>query len=210
MTGNFGNGRRGRRSIRLKGFDYSGAGHYFVTLCTWNRECFFGCIRGGEMELNEAGRVVEKCWLEIPHHFPHSVVNAFVVMPNHMHGIIAISDLVGAKNFSPLPNILPGVSDHPNLVPEFRSPSRTIGSIIRGVKTGVSKWFRDHTDVFTVWQRNYFDHVIRNADELERIREYIRTNPHRWIDDPENPINAKCPGSRRVDWRRSADSACQP
>ena len=88
-----------RRSIRLKGYDYAQAGAYFVTICTQHRACLFGEVVNGQMQLNDAGRFVEQCWLDIPHHFPHVELEAFVVMPNHVHGIIVITDPVGAKNF---------------------------------------------------------------------------------------------------------------
>ena len=95
---------KGRRSLRLKGYDYSQPGVYFITLCTYNRECLFGKVVGGEMQLSDAGSVVERCWLDIPAHFPRAVLDLYVVMPNHVHGIIVIraDDIVGATNFSPL------------------------------------------------------------------------------------------------------------
>jgi len=92
-----------RRSIRLQGYDYSSPGAYFVTMCTHNRECLFGEIANGKMRLNELGKIASQCWLAIPDHFPHARLGAFVIMPNHVHGIIWIVDnIVGAKNFSPL------------------------------------------------------------------------------------------------------------
>jgi len=115
-----------RRSIRLKGYTYSQAGAYFVSICTQNRECLFG--------------------------------------------------VVGAKNFSPL---------QPGQRP--RGTSKTIGSVIRGFKIGVTKWMRTQTNVYDVWQRNYYEHIIRNENELDRIREYIVNNPLKWEFDRENP-----------------------
>ena len=94
--------RHHRHSLRLKDFDYSQTGAYFLTLCTQKRACLFGDVVDGEMRLNDAGRVVEQCWLEIPNHFPRLDLDAFVVMPNHVHGILVITDgPVGAKDFSP-------------------------------------------------------------------------------------------------------------
>lgn len=171
-----------RRSIRLKGYDYTQAGAYFVTICTQHRTCLFGEMVNEQMQLNDAGRFVEQCWLDIPHHFPHVELEAFVVMPNHVHGIIVITDPVGAKNFSPLPN--DGTST-PTL---FLSTSRTIGSIVRGFKIGVTKWFRMNMDISTVWQRNYYEHIIRNESTLHRIRDYIVNNPLQWAVDRENPL----------------------
>jgi putative transposase len=170
-----------RRSIRMKGYDYSWPGAYFITICTHDRECLFGDVKEGKMCLNEAGDMVERCWLEIPIHFPHVELDTFQVMPNHIHGIIAIARSVGAKNFSPLP-ILKDSKDTP-----FQSPSRTIGSIVRGFKIGVTGWFRKNSDIFVIWQRNYHEHIIRNEKSLEHIREYIINNSMHWECDRENP-----------------------
>lgn len=169
-----------RKSIRLKGYDYSQEGLYFITLCTQNRECLFGNITNGNMILNDAGMMVEKCWHEIPHHFPNTNLHEMVVMPNHFHGIIEITAVVRAKNFSPLPQSLPP-----------RSPSKTIGSIVRGFKIGVTKWFRENKqNQFPigkpVWQRNYWDRIIRNNDEYQRIMQYIINNPQQWENDRLN------------------------
>ena len=171
-----------RRSIRLQGYDYSRAGAYFLTVCATNRVCLFGDIANGQMRLNDAGRMAMECWNEIPCHFPDVTLDAFVVMPNHVHGVLMITDTVGAKhtvgakNVSPLQ---PGQRPH--------GTSKTIGSIIRGFKIGVTKWMRTHANVHDVWQRNYYEHVIRNNDELNRVREYIVNNPAQWSLDRENP-----------------------
>ena len=183
--------RQSRRSLRLPGFDYGQAGAYFVTICTHNRVPMFGSIVGAEMRLNEAGRVVRECWTAIPEHYPRARTDAFVVMPNHVHGIVLLLDnvsgiratqgkRVGANDYSPL---------HRNESP-FHSPSRTLGAIVRGFKIGVTKWFRNNTDVHTVWQRNYYEHVIRSEAALNDIREYIINNPAKWADDPDNPKHA--------------------
>jgi len=165
-----------RRSIRLKGYDYSQSGAYFVTLCTQHRECLFGEIVNGEMHLNECGKIAEHSWLEIPQHYPHASLDEFVIMPNHVHGIIVLNgNNVGAKNFSPLQQTQ---SKH-----YLRGTSKTIGSIVRGFKIGVTKWFRQHTDIYTVWQRNYYERIIRNETEWQRIRKYIVNNPIQWEND---------------------------
>jgi REP element-mobilizing transposase RayT len=182
-----------RRSIRLKGYDYSQPGGYYVTIVTQNRECLFGDIVDGKMILNDGGRFTQKCWLDISNHFPHVYLDEFIIMPNHVHGIIIIDDeYVGAKNFSPLP---------------FRSPSKTVGSIIRGFKIGVTKWFRNNTDVYTVWQRNYWEHVIRDENELNRIREYIMNNPLQWELDEENP--KKIVDKKRFDKIKFEEHQCR-
>ena len=167
-----------RRSIRLKGWDYSQAGAYFITICTQNRECLFGEIVDGEMRLNEAGNIARQCWDDIPIHFPHVDPDVFVIMPNHIHGIILIIDTppAGAKNFSPLPKTT-----------RQCGTSKTIGSIVRGFKIGVTKWMRNSTPVDDVWQRNYWEHIVRNESEMDRIREYIQNNPAQWELDKLHP-----------------------
>jgi putative transposase len=185
-----------RRSIRLKGWDYSSPGLYFVTVCTYNRECLFGEIVNGEMLLNGASENVERCWQDIPEHFPHVELDKFVVMPNHVHGIIVITRSVGAYNYTPRildQPIKEGAKDFAPLQNDrpdgsvLRSPSKTVGSIVRGFKIGVNKWFRSNTGMDKVWQRNYYEQIIRSEKELEQTRQYICENPAKWVDDDENP-----------------------
>ena len=152
-----------RKSIRLKGYDYSQNGTYFVTLCTQNREYLFGKIEKDEMVLNEAGKGAQLCWYEIPKHYPYVVLDTFIVMPNHIHGIIMIDNPVGANNHSPLQS----------------GTSKTIGAIVRGYKIGVTKLLAN----YSVWQRNYYEHIIRNENSLNIVREYIITNPQNWEKD---------------------------
>jgi len=160
-----------RQSRRLNGHDYASAGLYFITLNTENRNKLFGEIKNGLMQLNNAGLVAQKCWLEIPEHFPHVTLLDFVIMPNHIHGIIEIIyNPVGEKNFSPQLERQSGRT----------SPTKTIGSIVRGFKIGVTKWIRQHTTIHEVWQRNYYDHIITNTDSYYRICQYIRDNPKNW------------------------------
>ena len=156
--------RTGRRSIRLKGHDYAGDGLYFVTLCA-HREA--GDIFSGE----EARAIVEACWRKIPEHFPHVEAKDFVVMPDHVHGIVRMagaSQTIGAKNVSP-------VHSQP------RGTSRTLGSVVRGFKVGVSKWFRQHRAVQHVWQRNYYEMIVRSVESERKIAEYIRMNPWKCV-----------------------------
>ena len=177
----------GRRSLRLPAHDYRQPGVYFITVCAHGRQPLFGSIQCDKMHLNEAGRIAANCWAAIPNHYPHVQIDTFIVMPNHIHGIIIITNdhrPVGANNHSPLRhNETPIHNDRS----PFQSPSRTIGAIIRGFKIGVTKWFRANTNVHTVWQRNYYEHVIRNEAALQEIRQYIINNPAKWNEDPENP-----------------------
>jgi len=182
-----------RRSIRLKGYDYSQNGFYFLTICCHNRRTLFGEVIQGKMILNDAGRIAESCWQEIPKHFPFVVLHAFVIMPNHVHGIVEIKHevgsvgsvgsvesvgsvgAIGAKNVSPQP-------PQPPPSPP-RSPSGTIGSIVRGFKIGVTKWMRSHTDVHDVWQRNYYENIVRDERAYQNISNYIHQNPAKWDAD---------------------------
>ncbi len=185
-----------RKSIRLKGYDYSQAGLYFITICVQDRKSLFGKIAGGdnvgvenlqplhhhqpEMVLNDAGNIADKCWLEIPKHFPNAVLHEYIVMPNHVHGIVELiqtgspnGSLVGVQNFEPLPTR----NEFRKIIPH------SIGSIIRGYKIGVTKWFRNNTDIENVWQRNYYEHIIRDEKSYQRISEYIINNPKNWRED---------------------------
>lgn len=168
-----------RRSIRLKGYDYSQAGAYFVTLCTHNRECLFGKIVDGEMRLNELGHIVCEEWLRSAEIRPEIMLDAFVVMPNHLHGIVIFTP-VGAHGRAPLPS--------PSPQPPHRKP-RSLGSFIAGFKSVVTKRINQtrQTPGIPVWQRNYYEHIIRNQESLARIRRYIADNPAKWDVDPENP-----------------------
>lgn len=187
---------RHRRSIRLKGYNYSREGVYFVNLCCRQRACLFGEIVAGEMHLNALGAAVAACWWVIPDHFPHAALDAFVVMPNHLHGIIVLTgngvaaidggdgngaNVDEANVYSPLHKPLP-----------LRSPSLTIGSIVRGFKIGVGKWLRAQGSDTQIWQRNYYEQIVRDDTGLQRVRQYIADNPARWDDDAEHPANLDC------------------
>ncbi len=165
---------RNRRSVRLRGYDYSQAGAYFITICAQNRHCLFGRITEGAMVLNDAGGAVADCWFQIPDHFPNVELDEWVVMPNHIHGIV----IVGANNYSPVQlNHDSPLQKHPT------GTARTIGSMVRGFKIGVTKWYRQRSVSSKIWQRNYWDHIIRNESELNRIRQYILDNPMQWEQD---------------------------
>ena len=169
-----------RKSIRLKDYDYSQAGGYFVTICTRNRECVFGKIEGSEMRLNSAGNAVRKCWDDLQNNFLDVKCDTFVVMPNHIHGIILIlsDDHVGAIHESPLRTDKMMIRRRmvlPKIIGRFKMNSAKQINDLRG------------TPGISVWQRNYYEHVIRDENSLNRIREYIATNPLRWQMDKENP-----------------------
>ncbi len=182
-----------RKSIRLKGYDYSQAGLYFITICCQNRACLFGKIDDGEMVLNDAGKQAQQCWLEIPKHFPNTTLHEYITMPNHIHGII---EIVGANNHSPnnhSPNgdSSNGIRTRANDYSPLRGTTRTIGSVVRGYKIGVTKWFRENNQNqfpirTSVWQRNYWEHIVRNENEYQHITQYIIDNPKKWDMDKLN------------------------
>ncbi|MDD3887714.1 MAG: hypothetical protein PHN19_02965 [Patescibacteria group bacterium] len=169
--------KRRRKLIRLKGFDYSSDNCYFITICTRNKECLFGNIVNQKMVLNDAGIIAKKYWLDIPFHYPDVILDKYVVMPNHVHGILVIDKKiigpVGVQNSEPLHR-------YQKIIP------RSIGAIVRGYKLGVTKWFRQNTDCHVVWQRLYYDHIIRNERSLNIIRNYIKNNPKNWLSDRNN------------------------
>lgn len=176
-----------RKSIRLPGYDYSREGLYFITICTHERGCLFGEIVDGQMQLNDSGNVAHKYWLAIPDHYQNTVLHEFVIMPNHVHGIIEIKEgiSVGAQYFVPDGDNT-GVQNIEPLQPHNKFQKLipgSIGAIIRGYKIGVTKWFRENDPQHTVWQRNYFEHIIRNEKSHHTIADYIINNPAKWADD---------------------------
>jgi len=175
-----------RRSIRLKDYDYSQAGAYFITICAHNRQKLFGEIENGEMRLNEFGEIVQEEWLKTPAMRPNIEIDEFVIMPNHFHGILIINThdvtTVGARCIVPLQ----GNSPHVPSVERFGKPtSNSVPTIIRGIKSAITKRVNviRNSPGFPVLQRNYYEHVIRDDDDLKRIREYIINNPANWETD---------------------------
>ncbi|MBI3591187.1 MAG: transposase [Candidatus Melainabacteria bacterium] len=164
-----------RRSIRLKEYDYSQDGYYFVTICTKNRECFFGDVIDGKMELSPMGGIANECWNDIPKHFSNVLLDVFAIMPNHLHGIIVI-DNVGTYH---------GMS-----LRQFAKPiSKSLSMIINQFKSSVKRQCNKNGFEYFGWQRNYYENVIRNEIALDNIREYIINNLIQWKFDRNNPKN---------------------
>lgn len=164
-----------RRSIRLKEYDYSTPNAYFVTICAFQKQYLFGEIENGEMKLNNDSRIVQEQWNELPQKFPGIKLDEFVIMPNHVHGIVWITD----KNDS-----IPVGAIH-----ELPLRRRMIIPMVIGYfKMNTAKSINTLRQLpgIAVWQRNYYEHVIRNEHDLIRIREYIQNNPLKWTIDPEN------------------------
>ena len=175
---------RHRRSIRLSEFDYRQPGAYFITICARDRNAFFGAVVDGEMRRNAPGEVAARCWAEIPDHFPNVALDEWVVMPNHLHGIVLMPGTATAA--VPLPDALP-LRHAPE---RFATPvAGSVPTILRSFKSAVTREINQclGTPGAAVWQRGYFEHVVRDEASLARIRNYIASNPQRWDSDPENP-----------------------
>ncbi len=170
-----------RRTIRLNGYDYSQPGEYFLTVCSHDRSNLFGSIRGGIMQLSWIGEIVHDEWLRTKH-LRHNVdLDAFVVMPNHFHAILIIRDEGSEPDRRGEWRFAPTIST------PFRSPAKTVGSIVRGFKGATTKRINRIRQFpgEPVWQRNYYEHIIRDEFDLWRIREYIIGNPLSWDSDHE-------------------------
>jgi putative transposase len=162
-----------RRSTRLPGYDYSQAGAYFITVCTQNRAMLFGEVIDCDVRLTEMGTIVQQIWSDLPTHYDGIDLDAFIVMPNHVHGIIVLSDQSDRRH--------------------------AISEIVRGFKTFSARRANERLGRRgALWQRGYYEHVIRNEKALDRIRVYIANNPPQWADDPENVSRAVRAAGGRV------------
>lgn len=172
-----------RRSIRVPGYDYS-EGMFFVTICTHDRECLFGEITDGIMTLNQAGSIVQAYWQSIPARFPHVALDAFVIMPNHVHGIWWLRE-----RGEPLATRSGSLDQErrANASPLQGAQAGSVGAIIQGFKSSTTIRINrvNLTPGRTIWQRNYYEHIIRSEKSLDAIRQYIEANPSGWLNDPE-------------------------
>jgi len=224
-----------RKNIRLQGYDYSTEGGYFITIVTKDRQPLFGNIVDGEMVLNEYGRIVESTWNDLINHNPNIGLDEFVVMPNHVHGIVVIFDSVGAgsrdlcaperslREEKPAPLNQAGCEPAPtrdiNRVADEPTPTRNVNRVVdesaptEDLSCPVAETFPAPTQIvplseivrqfktfsarrintlrktsgLPVWQRNYYDHIIRSDNEHEEIAAYIANNPATWLTDTERP-----------------------
>lgn len=169
-----------RRSLRLHYMDYSQRGAYFVTICAFLKHCLFGRVESGRVHLSPIGEIVRACWVDIPNHFPGVKADTFVVMPNHVHGILAIEEwarrpvpLRNEERFEAFRKAVPG----------------SVPTIVRNYKAAVTKLVRDTPGnrALQVWQSNYFERVLRNGEELADASRYIQENVAMWRLDKDNP-----------------------
>lgn len=148
-------------SSRLKNWDYSTSWWYYVTICTKDMKCCFGTIKSGKMKLNDLGKIVELFWNNIPKHYPNIELDYYVIMPNHFHGIIINNVETGHA-----PSLLKKVP--------------TLGNVVGSFKSAVSRWANKNDHNNFKWQQRFYDHIIRNENDLQRIRTYIKNNPLKW------------------------------
>jgi len=187
FDGDFFKGKYRIRSTRLQGWDYSENGYYFVTICVKHRACTFGEIKNGKILLSDLGVAARNCWCAIPDHFPFVRLDEYIIMPDHVHGIIVIDKPAACKGADG--DSIVETHDYASLraslrqnnntgrknQQQFGPQSRNLGSMIRGFKIGVKKWARSHAVSFE-WQPRFYDRIIRDEIELRNVRNYIRTN----------------------------------
>jgi putative transposase len=195
-----------RRSIRLRGYDYAQDGAYFVTICTHNREALFGDVIDHQMNLNQLGEIVWQQWQALPVHYPHIELDAFVVMPNHVHGIMVLmgNDVGAGVGAQERPSVItcgvgaglrpaPTDTEIPSKIETNASlrqpiPKRhTLSEVVCAFKSFSARQInlQRQTVGGRCWQRNYFEHIIRNEQSLNAIRQYIELNPSNWLHDPD-------------------------
>lgn len=178
-------GRPQRRSSRLPHYDYSHPGAYFITVRTYKKQLLFGDIVDGKMRLSSFGNIVSHCWQAIPMHFLNANLDRFVIMPNHLHGIIILQDnLRGAACCAPTKKTNVEGNRQIN-----KPACGSLSAIVRSFKSAVTKRINEvrKTPGAPVWQRSFWDHIIRNEQDLNRIRQYILNNPLKWHLDRHNP-----------------------
>jgi len=199
-----------RRSVRLKGYDYESPGWYYVTICTHDRNFLFGEIVESQMRPSSTGEIAQKCWNEIPRHCPRATLDVSIVMPNHLHGIIVIGGDTPSEGTGTLRRASTKSASSPGRDTPWRVPTTvrreafgkpvpgSLATLLRLFKQAVTVQVRAHVGPpdgvgarhgvpLQVWQDNFYEHIIRNEKELNRIREYICNNPLRWPYDSENP-----------------------
>jgi putative transposase len=171
---------RHRKVLRLRDYDYSQNGAYFITICTHRRQFLFGRFEDGKLIVNEFGKIVETCWSELPSHYNDIQLDTFIVMSNHVHGIV-VFDSEARAGLRPAPTAQGNGSDC--------KIDKSLFGIVRSFKAFSSRKINQARNLpgAAVWQRGYYEHVIRNESDLEETRYYINSNPEKWLCDHENP-----------------------
>jgi len=190
------------KSIRLQNWDYSNPGYYFITTCVKDRRCVFGKIVNDKMVLNELGYIVQRCWYDLLNHYNNCKLDAYIIMPNHVHGVIQINypnveTGLKQRNVNTHFNVETGlkqrnVNTHFNVETGLKPVSTDkiqypLSEIVRGFKTFSSRKINlNNSNINFQWQKSYYDHVIRGEKDLNRIRNYIQNNPLKWSRDRNN------------------------
>ncbi len=177
---------RNRKTIRLKGYDYCQPGAYFVTIISWRRECVFTVVEGGENRLNSIGKVIESVLHKVSHNFRLARVEAFVIMPNHIHAIIVIDESEEKMAHPPEANGKNDLSENDNKKKRMNGPApNSLGAIIGQLKSRSTKriWKLTGMNQRPIWQRGYYEHIVRNEESMEKIYLYIAGNPANWSED---------------------------
>ena len=167
-------------STRLPNYDYSSNGYYFVTICIHKKFCYFGQIVKSQMQLSQVGKIAQKHWQEIPQHFDGVYIDEYVIMPNHVHGIVIINN--------PCRDVACYVSTNDNdgaspTMSQLSPKSGSLSAIIRSYKSSVTRWCRQNCDDDFCWQPRFYEHIIRDETALNNIRRYIINNPAKWSED---------------------------
>ena len=207
MTRRYDPDKHHRRSIRIPGYDYAQPGAFFVTVCTQERECLFGDVIDGRTQLSDAGHMIQSVWDALPQRYPGVDIDAFVVMPNHVHGLIVLTGPIPAAPVAAGPRACPDPTQPHDFDGQPRSTDRqppgvaptkrmSLPDVVHRFKSLTTARYRHAVyergwQPFPrrLWQRNYYEHVVRDDRSLQRIREYILNNPARWDMDVENPGN---------------------
>lgn len=184
-----------RKYTRLKNYNYAANGYYFVTICTHQKQCFFGNVVNSKMQLSTIGRIAQQYWSEIPQHSKHTYLDEFIIMPNHVHGIIIIDNPDNPDRFIPNNNVPgsrvvpwndPTVDDEWDVsqtMSQLSPKSGTLSVIIRSYKSSVTRWCRQHGDNLFHWQSRFYEIIVRDEKSLDNIRRYIVNNPKKWTED---------------------------
>jgi putative transposase len=191
-------------STRLQNYDYSANGWYFVTICTRDKLCFFGDAIAGQIQLSEIGEIAQKFWEEIPSHFKHTYLDAYVIMPNHVHGIIVIDRPASGKNVNVCRDVTCNVStsqtnittsdnfndcDISRAMSEISPKAGSLSVILRSYKSAVKRWCTMNSHTSFAWQAGFHDSIIRSDASVNWVRQYIINNPARWELDKNNAEN---------------------
>ncbi len=173
-----------RKSIRLSEYDYSFPNWYYITICTHERRNLFGNIKNGKMILNRFGYVVEEDWIQTKEIRKYVDLDYYVIMPNHLHGVIIIEQSIenGRDESNSPTGDESGRMQYAPTNDKFKSPSHSLGAIVRGFKSSVTKRLKELSgnSELKIWQRNYYEHIIRNELDIQNIRQYITLNPLKW------------------------------